>query len=92
MEIFAMIGAFAKAYPIPTIVIGILICAFVAYIKGSNTKHYFCTDCGYVVGVQFALDDGLYQTARPCPRCGNNVASPHNPGQGKTIKQGRKNF
>jgi DNA-directed RNA polymerase subunit RPC12/RpoP len=88
MEIFALIGA----NPIPAIIIGILICLFVAMFKRNNTKHYFCTDCGRVVNVQFCLNDNLYQTARPCPKCGNNVASPYNTGQGRTHRRGGRNY
>lgn len=92
MEIFAIIGAFAKANPIATIVIGIMICVLVSVIKHKNTKPYFCTDCGRVVDVQFRLDGHYYQQIRPCIRCGNNVASSINTGQGVTYRQGGRNI
>ena len=88
MDFFALIGA----NPIAAIVIGVVICVFIAIFKRNNTRHYFCTDCGRVVAVQFCLNDNLYQTTRPCPRCGNNVASPHNTGQGRTVRPGGKNW
>ena len=92
MEIFALIGSFVKAYPIATIVIVVFILGVVALFKNNNTRHFFCTDCGYIVHVQFHLGNGLYQTMRPCPRCGNNVASTVNTGQGRTYRTGGKNY
>jgi ribosomal protein S27AE len=88
MEIFALIGQ----NPIPAIIVGIVICIIVAAFKNKHTKNYFCTDCGYVVGVQFHIGNDLFRTYKPCPRCGNNVASPFNTGQGRTHRQGGRNY
>jgi hypothetical protein len=92
MEIFAFIGAFVRTYPLPALVIVILILVAVAAFKNNHTHPYFCTDCGRVVSVQFHLGKNLYQQIVPCTRCGNNVASPVNTGQGKTYREGGRNL
>ena len=88
MDFLALVGQ----HPLAALVVGGFICLIVMIFKRNNTRHYFCTDCGYVVGVKFALGDNLYQTRRPCPKCGNNVASPYNTGQGRTYRQGGRNW